>query len=236
MINSNEIKKFLYDLGADLCGIAPIERFKNAPKGFHPKDIFPECKSVVVFAKRAPSASMLSGNRVVYTQVTISIFKELDRICVNTCCYLDKLHVGAVMIPSDNPYEYWDNERKQGKAILSLKHAGELAGIGTMGKNTLLVNEDLGNMMHLGALLIDRVVDYDPMIAENYCYDKCKVCIENCPKKALNGVTVDQLLCRSNIAAQSAKGDWLYNCNKCRTLCPNVLGHKKYTKNNVKCF
>lgn len=227
MINSNEIKKLLYDSGADLCGIAPIERFKNAPDGFHPKDIFSECKSVVVFAKRVPSASMLSGNRVVYTHVTISILKELDRICVNACCYLDKLHVGAVMIPADTPYEYWDNERKQGKGILSLKHAGELAGIGVIGKNTLLVNKDLGNMMYLGALLIDKVVDYDPMITEIYCYNKCKVCIENCPKKALNGITVDQLLCRSNIAAQSAKGDWLYNCSKCRTLCPNVLGHKK---------
>ncbi|WML32659.1 epoxyqueuosine reductase [Clostridium sp. OS1-26] len=228
MINSNKIKNLLYDLGADLCGIAPIERFKNAPDGFHPKDIFSECKSVVVFAKRAPSASMLSGNRVVYTHVTTSILKELDRICVNACCCLDKLNVGAVMIPADNLYEYWDNEKKQGKGILSLTHAGELAGIGVMGKNTLLVNKDLGNMMYLGALLIDKVVDYDPMITEKYCYDKCKICIENCPKKALNSITVDQALCRSHVAVQSAKGDWLYNCSKCRTLCPNVLGHKKY--------
>lgn len=40
MIDSNEIKKFLYNSGADACGIAPVERFKNAPEGFHPKDIY----------------------------------------------------------------------------------------------------------------------------------------------------------------------------------------------------
>lgn len=203
MINSNEIKKILYDLGADLCGVAPIERFKNAPDGFHPKDVFSECKSVVVFAKRTPSASMLSGNRVVYTHVTTSTFMELDRICLNACCHLDKLNVGAVMIPADDPYEYWDKEKKHGRAILSLKHAGELAGIGVIGKNTLLVNKDLGNMMYLGALLIDKEVEYNPIITEKYCYDKCKICIENCPKKALNNITVDQELCRSHVAAQS---------------------------------
>lgn len=224
MINSSEIKKILFDLGADLCGIAPVERFKDAPEGFHPKDTFLQCKSVVSFAKRVPKASMLCGNRVVYTHATASTFKELDRICLNACCDLDKLGIGAVMIPSDDPFEYWDEEKQQGKGILSLKHAGELAGIGTIGKNTLLVNEDLGNMMYLGALLIDVEVDYDPMIKENYCLDKCTICIDNCPMKALNGITIDQPLCRSHIAVKSNSGFWFYNCYKCRTLCPNMLG------------
>lgn len=230
MINSSEIKKILFDLGADLCGISPIERFKDAPDGFHPKDIFSDCKSVVAFAKRVPSASMLSGNRVVYTHVTASVFKELDRICLNACCHLDKLGVGAVMIPSDDPYEYWDEEKKQGKGILSLKHAGELAGIGVIGKNTLLVNKNLGNMMYLGAFLIDVEVEYDPMITESYCLDKCRICIDNCPKKALDGITVDQALCRSHVAAQSSRGFWFYNCNNCRTLCPKALGTKARTE------
>lgn len=227
MISANEIKKVLQDLGADICGIAPIERFRNAPEGFNPKDIFPECKSVIVFAKRLPAASMLCGNRVVYTHVTISTFKELDSICLNACCHLDKLGIGAVAIPSDDPYEYWNEEKKQGKGILSLKHAGELAGIGVIGKNTLLVNKDLGNMMQLGALLIDREVEYDSTIIETYCNDKCRVCLENCPKQAIDGATVDQALCRSHVAAQSSKGHWLYNCSKCRTLCPNALGTRK---------
>ncbi|PJI07280.1 MULTISPECIES: epoxyqueuosine reductase [Clostridium] len=231
MIDSNEVKKLLYDLGADVCGIAPVERFKNAPEGFHPKDIYSDCKSVVVFAKRLPAAAnMLKSTRVVYTHMTALIFEEIDRISANACCYLDKLHTGAVMIPCDEPYEYWDEEKKHGRGILSLKHAGELAGIGVIGKNTLLVNKDLGNMMYLGALLIDKVVDYDPMIKENYCYDKCRKCIENCPQKALNGVSVNQALCRSNVVKQSSKGYWFYNCCKCRLECPNSLGMRKKIK------
>ena len=35
-------------------------------------------------------------------------------------------------IPCDEPYEFWDDEKKHGRGILSLKHAGVLAGLGTI--------------------------------------------------------------------------------------------------------
>jgi epoxyqueuosine reductase QueG len=52
MIEANQVKEIAASLGADLCGIAPAERFLNAPTGFRPSDIYPDVKSVVVFAKR----------------------------------------------------------------------------------------------------------------------------------------------------------------------------------------
>lgn len=33
---AKEIKKMIMDSGADLCGIASVERFDDAPSGFHP--------------------------------------------------------------------------------------------------------------------------------------------------------------------------------------------------------
>jgi hypothetical protein len=38
------------------------------------------------------------------------------------------------------PYEYWDDKIPEGKGIISLRHAGELAGVGKIGKNNLLIN------------------------------------------------------------------------------------------------
>lgn len=38
-----EIKKIMYTLGADLCGVASIDRFDGAPKGFHPLDVMSSC-------------------------------------------------------------------------------------------------------------------------------------------------------------------------------------------------
>jgi hypothetical protein len=38
----DQIKEIVMRLGADVCGIAGIDRFSEAPKGFHPRDVFPE--------------------------------------------------------------------------------------------------------------------------------------------------------------------------------------------------
>ena len=35
-ITKKEIKERLYELGADLCGIAGVDRFGEAPEGYHP--------------------------------------------------------------------------------------------------------------------------------------------------------------------------------------------------------
>ena len=37
----------LLQLGADLVGIAPVERFAHAPEGHRPTDFMPQCKSVI---------------------------------------------------------------------------------------------------------------------------------------------------------------------------------------------
>ena len=49
MLDSKRIKEIMFALGADLCGIASIDRFDNAPKGYHPLDVLPTCKSVISF-------------------------------------------------------------------------------------------------------------------------------------------------------------------------------------------
>ena len=40
MMTANEIKSTALELGVDLCGIAPVDRFSSAPKGFHPNDVY----------------------------------------------------------------------------------------------------------------------------------------------------------------------------------------------------
>lgn len=225
--SSGSIKSMLLDLGADICGIASVDRFADAPAGFHPLDVFNKCKSVVVFAKAIPPFNILCGNKVTYTHLIDVALMEVNRICYAACCKLEKSGIRTVMIPADDPYEYWDEENKHGRGIISLKHAGKLAGIGNIGKNTLLVNEKLGNMFYLGAFLTDTGIEPDPVVEFDYCSPKCTKCMEQCPVKALDGNTINQSLCRSNISIKTNKGFSLKNCSKCRVLCPNCLGVKQ---------
>jgi epoxyqueuosine reductase QueG len=224
LIESKDIKDIVKSLGADLCGIAPVERFSKAPKGFQPKDIYEDCKSVVVFAKKLPVESLFAASCIPYTYVNDIITRKVDELGFEIALKLEGEGIRAVPIPSDDPYEYWEPENSYGRAILSLRHAGHLAGLGVLGKNTLLINQEFGNMIQIGAILVPVELEGDTIATYEGCSTDCNLCIESCPAKALNGRTVDQKLCRPLSNYRSEKGYILKKCNICRKICPSALG------------
>lgn len=221
----DRVKDIVIGLGADLCGVANAEDFKEAPSGFHPLDIFEGCRSVVVLAKRMPKGSARVGPRIVYNRANEMNIFEVDRIAFTAALEMEKLGLTAVPLPADSPYDQWDEDSMRGQGILSMRHAAVLAGLGRLGRNTLVINRELGNMMTIGAILIDLDLESDPR-AENLCPEKCRRCLENCPVLALNGVSVDQKRCRLNTYETNARGFGVINCNICRTGCPWALGLK----------
>lgn len=218
-----KMKKILMGLGADICGIANIERFSDAPSGFHPTDIYKECKSVIVFAKCMPRGLAFVNPRFVYNNATDINLNELDRIGYLASIEIEKLCCTAVPVPSDSPYEYWDSNKLEGRGLLSMRHSALLAGIGSMGKNTLIINKKFGNMINIGAVLTNLDLKSDPL-SEKICTDSCRLCLDNCPTKALNGHIVNQKLCREFTYTTSKRGFPVCNCNKCRVVCPKSLG------------
>jgi len=224
MFDAQMVKDIASKLGADICGLAPVDRFKDAPRGFRPTDIYPDCKSVVVFARKLPSNPLYAANCVPYTQVNDLITREVDALTLNFSLELEKVGISNVLIPSDDPYEYWEPENMYGRAILSLRHAGYLAGLGKLGKNTLLINDQYGSMIQLGAVLLAIELTGDSMAAYEVCPPKCNFCLESCPQEALDSVTVDQKLCRQYSNFITPKGYKLKKCYICRSCCPSALG------------
>lgn len=225
-ICSEEIKRQARELGADLCGIASIERFADAPPGFHPTDIIKECKSVVVMALRFPISTLSASSQAAYTFVRNRLVDKIDGITFKISSELETLGICAVPIPSSDPYDYWDNSRRHGQGILSLKHAAVRAGLGQIGKNTLLVNDQLGNMLWLGAVLLDKELEPDLMANYQTCIPGCSICLDSCPANALDGITIVQSKCRDVSAKSTEGGGCVYTCNLCRKLCPNYKGLK----------
>ena len=233
MINQNVIKKIVINNGADLFGIASVDRFDGAPKGFHPVDIYKKTKSVIVFAKRIPSEPLYAESCVPYTHINTLVMQAVDLLTFHISTELDSNGIKNVIIPTDDPYEYWDEENKTGRAILSLRHTGYLAGLGKIGRNNLLVNEQFGNMIQIGALLTDSEIESSPLADYKTCPDNCRICIDTCPTKALDGTTVNQKLCRPLSVYRNEKGYILKKCYNCRKNCPLTLGLKQKTKINL---
>ncbi|HUW45744.1 MAG TPA: hypothetical protein VMW50_08110 [Dehalococcoidia bacterium] len=149
---------------------------------------------------------------------------KLDWISFHVSGELETEGVVSVPIPSAEPYEYWDAGRNHGRGILSLKHAGVLAGLGVFGKNTLLINEKFGNMIWLGAILVSIDLEPDPIASYEGCISGCTVCIDSCPQHALDGITIDQKLCRERSISYTDGGGWVLSCNICRKICPYHKG------------
>ena len=217
------IKKIIEKLGADICGIANVERFVDAPSGFHPTDLYINCKSVIVFAKRMPKGLAYVKPRIIYTKAADINLNEVDRISYLASIEIEKLGGIAIPLPSDSPYDYWDSDNMEGRGLLSMRHAAVLAGVGSMGKNTLVINEKCGNMINIGAVLTNLDLCSDPLSKE-MCITGCHLCIDNCPQKALNGLTVNQKLCREFTYSNNKRGFGVCNCNKCRVNCPKAFG------------
>lgn len=167
---------------------------------------------------------MYAENCIPYTHTNNVITQLVDNLGLELCLILEGLGINAVPIPSDDPSEYWEADKQYARGILSLRHAGYFSGLGVLGKNTLLINEKYGNMIQIGAILVDISLESDSIADHEGCLEKCSLCIDSCPQKTLSRVTVDQKLCRELSNLVTERGFNLKKCNLCRTVCPHCSG------------
>ena len=105
-----------------------------------------------------------------------------------------------------------------------------LAGIGWIGKNTLLLNAQLGSYFVLGEVVTTLEVGFDQPAADR-C-GRCTRCLDACPTQALVGpYELDATRCISYLTIEHRSsfipgelrpkmGNWVFGCDICQQVCP----------------
>ncbi|HPS13890.1 MAG TPA: hypothetical protein PLB87_11475, partial [Prolixibacteraceae bacterium] len=118
---------------------------------------------MIIYGKQFPKGTFVAQSNAPYTVTRNLLIQQIDDLSVKLATQIEEMGFLALPVPSTDPYEYWDAERRHGRGILSLKHAAELAGVGSIGKNTLLINEKYGNRLWLGGVITSMELEPDPM-------------------------------------------------------------------------
>ena len=115
-------------------------------------------------------------------------------------------------------------------APLLEREFAQLAGIGWVGKNTLVLHRRYGSWFFLSALLSSEVLAFDRPAVEDCC-GTCRACLDACPtgalaapyqldaRKCLSYLTIEL---REQVPAEvrPALGEWLFGCDACQEVCP----------------
>ena len=105
----------------------------------------------------------------------------------------------------------------------------ERAGLGWIGKNSMLITRTQGSYLFLGELICDLELEYDIERVRDYC-GSCNKCIEACPTRAiLEDRTIDSANCLSYLTIEK-RGEFepgtgslhnkVFGCDICQDVCP----------------
>lgn len=112
--------------------------------------------------------------------------------------------------------------------VLEREHA-QRAGLGWVGKHTLLIHREVGSHLMLGEIVTTLELEEDERETD-HC-GTCTRCIEACPTDCITPYSVDASRCLSYLTIEyrgmievedhAAVGDWLFGCDICQDVCPH---------------
>lgn len=243
MLDSLHIKRLAAEAGFDLCGIARCKPFpqnemhfrrwlgqgyhssleyltRNLDKRFDPARLVEGARTAVVCAlgykNRASEGYPTSCRTKIASYALTTDYHTTIRRMLRGM--LDSLR---------GRYPGLGGRAFVDTAPLLEKQLAVEAGLGWIGRQSLLVTPSLGSFVLLGELLLtDEADSYDTPLEGEGC-GSCRRCIDACPNGALVAPrTLDTgrcIACHTIEREPEAKVDlhgWLFGCDECQSCCP----------------
>jgi len=212
------LKQLILDRGAVAVGIADLCGFFEEPSR---KQVF-----AVAFGMRYPDSEidLLPSDEALQTAMrgiteqTKDIYSEIDALIQGT-------DPGAICRRIDTVEPTLGRMHPQ----LSQKAVAVLAGLGWIGKSSLLVHPVHGPRMRIGTMFTDTLLAADEPYKGNHC-GRCEICVDACPAQAVSGEEVrfgsllgyciDRETCRTHLYRHESRIHRAEFCGLCLKECP----------------
>tara|TARA_R110002111_G_scaffold256979_2_gene324631 strand:+ start:126402 stop:127574 length:1173 start_codon:yes stop_codon:yes gene_type:complete len=240
------IKQLAYDVGFDLAGIAPavtpegyhqfldwlnqgyagemsyLERRKDAYQ--HPQYVMSSVRSVLMLTLnyRTEEPPSITGTEA-----------RVSRYAWGSTDYHKVIRKKLKQLSTQIREHFPDCETRGivDTAPLLERDFAQLAGLGWIGKNTLLLNKTEGSWFFLAGLLLSDELVYDEPHQSSHC-GTCTRCLDACPTDAfVEAGTLDARKCISYLTIElrdqpiprelrPGMQDWIFGCDVCQDVCP----------------
>jgi epoxyqueuosine reductase len=189
-----------------------------------PKQILPECKSILVLA--LPYSPLNSEFRIHNSEFRIASYAlgdDYHEVIPPRLQQIVEFIEEQVGHPIPNRY-YTDTGH------LLERELAVRAGLGWIGKNSMLIHPRFGSTFLLAEILLGIELEPDDEPITDHC-GTCTRCIDACPTQAiLPNRTIDSRRCISYLTIEN-KGDipeelrpqlgnWVFGCDICQMVCP----------------
>lgn len=256
MLHADAIKEHARSLGFDVCGIAPaatLPELAHLPewlaRGYAGEMIYLHRSAHV----RADIRNFLPSARSVIVTGTVyntdegirhkAEGKNRPSDAVRVARYARGQDYHVVLAERLEALVAWMREQHRvpfDAAIFVDKHQvqerpyARHAGIGWIGKNTCVINPELGSFLFLAGMATDLTLDIDAPSLDQ-C-GACTLCLDACPTGALvDAHVLDATKCISYLTIEAAGamapeqrpqiGNHAYGCDICQDVCPwNLAG------------
>ena len=200
------VKRAALEMGADVVGIGNIERWAGAPLQLDPRQIMPECKSIIGMVFRVErgclrgveegtyfsnySAMGYGGLTYVYMPMTV----------INLSKFIEDQGYEAIPMGHQSDWRAITNDghlrpnfsrpvapgKPHPDIMVHLRIAAYLCGLGEIGFSKMFLSPQFGPRCRIGIVLTDVELEPDEIYDGPQLCNRCMACVKACPGQCFN--------------------------------------------------
>jgi ferredoxin len=199
------VKKQALAFGADAVGIGNIERWEGAPIQMDPRQIMPECKSIIGMVFRVMRGSLRGIEEGTYFSNYSAMgyggitYLYMPMTVINLSKFIEDHGKEAIPMGHQSDWRAIDNEGflRHGKSrpvapgraapdvMIQLRIASYLCGLGEIGYSKMFISPQFGPRCRVGIVLTDLELEPDPIYDGPELCNKCMACVKACPGQCI---------------------------------------------------